>query len=191
MSTAPTNPTTPTTALIQAHLRYQLQRQGWLAAAGLLLVLLALALQFLWVDGLHARNAALQEELSARRQALVQRPQASEAKAQRLAAFYATLPDASEAAEAIGVLNAVAVRHKVSLVTAEYRVTRAGTGPLLRYQISVPLRANYVQLHAWLSEVMNALPNAALDDLSLKRDDAGVELLDARVRLTVYLRAPV
>jgi hypothetical protein len=152
-------------------------------------LLLALGLQFLWVDGLHARNAALHEELTAQRQAQVQRPQASEEKAQRMAAFYAALPEATEAVEAIGVLNDAALRHKVSIVTAEYRVTRAGAGPLLRYQVSVPLRADYVHLHAWLSEVMNALPNAALDDISFKRDDAGVELLDARVRFTVFLRA--
>jgi hypothetical protein len=179
------------TAMLQAHLRYQLQRQGWLAAAGLLLVLLALALQFLWVDGLHTRNTALHEELTAQRQAQVQRPQASEEKAQRMAAFYAALPDATEAVEAIGVLNDAAAHHKVALVTAEYRVTRTGTGPLLRYQITVPLRADYVHLHAWLSEVMNALPNAALDDINFKRDDATVDLLDSRVRFTVFLRAPV
>ncbi len=178
------------TTMLQAHLRYQLQRQGWLAAVGLLLVLLAVGLQLLWVDGLHARNAALQAELAAKRQQQSQKPQAADDKAQRQAAFYATLPDATEAVEAIAVLNAAAARHKVALATAEYRVTRAGSGPLLRYQISVPLRADYVHLHAWLGEVMNALPNAALDELSLKRDDAAVDLLDARVRLTVFLRAP-
>ncbi|RFO95786.1 hypothetical protein DIC66_16495 [Rhodoferax lacus] len=177
-------------ALILAHLRYQLQRQGWLAAAGLALLVLALGLQWAWVDGLHVRNAELHDALSAKRQAQVQKPQAGEEKAQRQAAFYATLPDATEAVEAIGVLNRAAARHKVALVTAEYRVTRQGTGPLLRYQISVPLRADYVHLHAWLSEVMNTLPHAALDDLSLKRDDAAVDVLDARARFTVFLRSP-
>ena len=177
-------------ALLQAHLRYQLHRQGWLAAAGLCLVLLALALQFLWVDGLHARNEELREALRAQRQAQVKKPQASEDKAQRQAAFYASLPEATEATQAISVLNRAAAHHKVALVSAEYRVSKQGTGPLLRYQISVPLHADYVQLHAWLSEVLNALPNAALDDISFKRDDAGTQLLDARVRFTVFLRAP-
>jgi len=176
--------------LMLAHLRYQLQRHGWLAAAGLLVLLLALALQLLWVDGLHNRNAELHQQLSQQRQALVQKPQASEAKAQAQAAFYATLPDANEAVEAIAVLNQSAARNKVALVTAEYRVTRQGTGPLLRYQISVPLRADYGHLHAWLAQVMNALPHAALDDISLKRDDVNQDVLDARVRFTVFLRAP-
>ena len=178
------------TALLMAHLRYQWQRQGTLAAASLALLVLALGLQFMWVDALHARNAELQEALSSKRQAQLQKPAAGEDKAQRLAAFYATLPDAGEATQAIAVLNRAAAHHKLALATAEYRITRAGTGPLLRYQISVPLRANYVQLHAWLSEVLNALPNAALDELSIKREDAAIDVLDARVRLTVFLRGP-
>ncbi|WP_342617521.1 hypothetical protein [Rhodoferax sp. GW822-FHT02A01] len=177
-------------ALIMAHMRYQLQRHGWPAAAGLFVLLAALALQLLWVDSLHARNAELHQELSAQRQAQAQKPQASEARAQAQAAFFATLPDATEAVEAIAVLNQAAARNKVSLVTAEYRVTRLGTGPLLRYQISVPLRADYVHLHAWLAQVMNALPHAALDEVSLRRDDVGQDLLDAHVRFTVFLRAP-
>lgn len=177
-------------AVMLAHLRYQLQRQGWLAVVGLLLLLLALGLQWAWVDGLHVRNSELQEALTAQRQAQVRKPQASEQKAQRQAAFYAALPDATEAVEAIGVLNRAAARQKVALVTAEYRVTRSGAGPLLRYQINVPLRGDYVHLHAWLSEVMNALPNAALDELSLKRDDAAVDALEARARFTVFLRVP-
>lgn len=177
-------------ALLQAHLHYQLQRHGWLAAAGLLVLVAAIALQMLWVDSLHARNAALHQELREQRQAQAQKPQANEDKAQRQAAFFATLPDATEAVEAIAVLNQAAQRNKVALVTAEYRVTRAGSGPLLRYQISVPLRADYVHLHAWLTQVLNALPHAALDDISFKRDDVGQEQLDARVRFTVFLRAP-
>ena len=177
-------------ALLLAHLRYQIERQGWLALAGLLLVVLALLLQFAWLDGLEADNSALRDTLAAQGRKLAQQPAAQEATAQRQADFYAGLPEASEAVEAIAVLNRAAAHHKVGLVTAEYRVSRAGTGPLLRYQISVPLRSDYVALHAWLSEVLNRLPHAALDELSLQREDAAQGLLDARVRFTVFLRAP-
>lgn len=176
--------------MVKAHLRYQLQRHGWLAASGLLLLILAVGLQLLWVDGLHARNAALREELSAQRRAQQQKPRDMEEKSQRQASFYAGLPEANQALEAIAVLNQAAAKNQVSLSTAEYRITRQGSGPLLRYQVSVPMRADYVHLHAWLSQVLNALPNAALDDLSLKREDANLEALDARMRFTVYFRAP-
>jgi hypothetical protein len=176
--------------LLKAHVQYQLQRHGWLAATGLLLLLLALGLQLLWVDGLHARNATLREELGAQRQGPLQKRGEKEDATQRQATLYASLPESANALEAIGILNQAAARNQVSLLTAEYRVTRQGSGPLLRYQVNVPLRADYVHLHAWLSQVMNALPNAALDDLTLKRDNAGLEALDARMHFTVNFRAP-
>jgi hypothetical protein len=176
--------------LLKAHAQYQLQRHGWLATAGLMLMLLALALQFLWVDGLHARNAALREELGAQRRGPLQKPKEKEDATQRQATFYASLPESGNALEAIGILNQAAARNQVSLISAEYRATRQGSGPLLRYQVSVPLHADYVHLHAWLSQVMNALPNAALDELTLKRENAGMEALDARMHFTIYFRAP-
>jgi type VI protein secretion system component VasK len=175
---------------MQAQARYQLERHGWLAAIGLLVLLLALLLQTTWVASLHADNAALATELAAQRRQQAQKPLAQEEKAQRQASFYAGLPDADAALEAIDVLNRAAARHHLALATAEYRVTRTGAGPLMRYQISLPLRGDYVALHAWLSEVLNTLPNASLDDISLKREDAGQTLLDARLRLTVFMRAP-
>lgn len=178
------------TELLLAHARYQLARHGWLAAAGLALLLLSLLLQLSWLDGLQADNAQLRAELSAQRRQQAHKPQAQEDKALRQANFYAGLPDATEAVEAIELLNRAAAHHKIAIATAEYRVTRSGSGPLLRYQISVPLRADYVALHAWLAEVMNALPHAALDEFSLKREDVGQTALDARVRFTVFLRAP-
>jgi hypothetical protein len=177
-------------ALIQAQLRYQIARHGWLAAGGVVLVLLALLLQWGWVEGLQSDNAALRQELTEQRRAHQQKPLAQEERAQALASFYAGLPDSNLAFDAIDVLNRAAAHHKVQLVTAEYRVARTGTGPLLRYQISVPLRGDYVALHGWLSEVLNALPHAALDDISFKREDAAQTVLEARVRLTVFLRAP-
>jgi len=38
--------------------------------------------------------------------------------------------------------------------------------------------------------VMNALPTAALTDISFQRDDIGKDSVEANVRLTLFLRAP-
>jgi hypothetical protein len=173
---------------LQAHVRYQIERHGWLAAGALAVLLLALLLQWGWVATLEADNTALTAEVAAQRRQLTQKPLAQEDSAQRQAHSYAALPDTEAALEAFDVLNSAAARQRLAVSTAEYRITTSGTGPLLRYQISLPLRGDYVALHAWLSDVLNALPHAALDDISLKREDAGQPLLDARVRLTVFMR---
>ena len=41
-----------------------------------------------------------------------------------------------------------------------------------------------------LVQVLNQLPNVALDEISLKRDDAAASALDAKLRLTLFMRAP-
>jgi type II secretory pathway component PulM len=176
--------------LLNAHLRYQLQRHGWLAAGGLLLLLAGLAVQWLLVDPLHASNEDLRSELSAQRGRLVKKVDPQEDAAKRQAAFYATLPDSSDTLRAVAVLNRTAKAGAFTLSTGEYRVVRQGSGPLLRYQITVPLRTDYPHVRAWLVQVLNQLPNAALEDISLKRDDAAAPVLDAKLRLAVFMRAP-
>lgn len=181
-------PALPWLIRVRHQLHYQLERHGRLAAVSLGVLLLALGLQWLWVDGLHAQNQVLREALSAQR-AQAAKPQAVDEKAQSQAEFLASLPDTGQVLEVIAVLNQAASRHQVVLANAEYRLTRQGSGPS-RYQITLPLRAGYVPLHAWLADVLNALPSAALDDISLKREDVGQTVLDARVRLTVFMRGP-
>ena len=94
-------------ALLNAHLRYQLHRHGWLAAAGLLLLLASLGLQWLLVEPLHASNEVLRSELSAQRRKQVQKPDLQVDAGQRQAAFYATLPDSSDTLHAVAVLQAL------------------------------------------------------------------------------------
>ena len=45
------------------------------------------------------------------------------------------------------------------------------------------------RLGAWLADLMNALPTIALDGLAVQRDDVGSGRIDARVRLTLFLKA--
>jgi hypothetical protein len=59
----------------------------------------------------------------------------------------------------------------------------------MRYQITVPMRTDYPHIHAWLAQVLAQLPNAALDEVSFKREDAATPELDAKLRLTVFMRA--
>jgi hypothetical protein len=177
-------------SLFNAHLRYQLQRHGYLAAVGLFVLMVAFGLQWLLVSPLHASNDALRSELLAQRRQQAQKPNPQEDGAKRQAEFYSTLPDSSDTLHAVAVLNRAAKAGAIKLSNGDYRVVRQGSGPLLRYQITVPLRADYPHVHAWLAQVMNQLPNAALDEISLKRDDAAKSALDAKVRLTLFTRAP-
>jgi hypothetical protein len=177
-------------AMLNAHLHYQLQRHGWMTAVGLLLLLASLAFQWLLVEPLHASNEDLRSELSAQRRKQVQKPDPQEASTKRQAEFYATLPDSSDTLHAVAVLNRAAKAGAFTLSNGEYRMARQGSGPLMRYQITVPLRTDYPHVRAWLVQVLSQLPNVALDEISLRRDDAAAPMLDAKLRLTLFMRAP-
>jgi hypothetical protein len=170
-------------------LRFQRHRQGLAAVLGLLLLAAAGAAQVLLVAPLQAQSAQLQEETSSLRRQVARQPRAAADPAARGAALLAGLPPAGEALQAIGLLHRSASAHGVVLAHGEYRVVREGSGRWLRYQVSLPARAPYPALRAWLTDVMNSVPNASLDDLGLRREDAAQADVDAQLRFTLFLRA--
>lgn len=172
-----------------SHMRFHLDQHGLPALAGLVLIAGAVALQMLGVNEAYSRAQELRLEQAATRQRLARQPDPAEVNIQRVARFYAGLPAPDGALDAIETIHKAAKTHGVKLANGEYRLTRESGAPLLRYQVSLPARASYLQLRAWIGDVMNAIPTAALEDISLRRDDVGSELLDARVRLTLFLKA--
>lgn len=178
-----------TPAHLSAHLRYQFYRHGWPAVAGLVLLVFAAACQWLAVQPLRARTSALHAAQAVARPAALQAPSQQELQARQLAGFYARLPAASGAPEAVAAIHAAARANGVSLTRGEYRLVRDGNAPLWRYQITLPARATYPRLRAWLGATLLAVPAASLDEISLRRDDSSGDAVEARVRLTLYMRA--
>jgi uncharacterized small protein (DUF1192 family) len=177
-------------SILLAYLRFQFYRHGWPAAAGLGLLIGAICLQLFGVDEIKARTADLQAEQAAQRLRAAPKPNADEAASQQRDTFVASLPAATEAVEAVAVIHRAATAHSVTLATGEYRLARDGSAPLVRYQITLPAHAGYQNLRAWLADVMNALPTAALDEIGFRRDDISGDAVEARVRLTLFLKAP-
>lgn len=172
-----------------AWLRFLLARHGWPAAAGLAFIVGAALLQLAATQELRAQELASRDAQAALRQRLAARPPAAQDDAQRLAAFGAALPDAAGTAVAVEAIHLAARAHGVSLAQGEYRLAREAGAPLARYQITLPARASYPALRAWLADTLNGVPAAALDEIALRREDAGNANVEARVRLTLFLRA--
>ena len=51
----------------------------------------------------------------------------------------------------------------------------------------MPVRATYPALRTWLAAVLNHSNAIALDELSLQRANADTDVLEARVRLTLFV----
>jgi len=173
-----------------AQARFLLYRHGWPLALAVVLGLLAAGLHWLVVVPMKERLAELRTEqraLLAKRAAPDPSGQTAsdriDAVKQRLAGEAATLA-------AIATLHEAARAHGVELARGEYRLMADGRAPWQRYQITVPARGSYPALRHWLAEVMEAVPAASLDELGLRRDDAGDAMVEARIRLTIYRSQP-
>ncbi len=175
---------------LTAWMRFYLDRHGWPAVLGLALAASAVGLQFWGVEQARRHTAALRAEAAAQQQRLAQRPDPSATAGQQLAVFYEGLPNADGMLEAVETIHRTAAANGVKLATGEYRLVRQGSANLQRYQITLPARASYPKLRSWLAEVMNAVPAAALNDISFQREDIGSDLIEANVSLTLFLRAP-
>lgn len=170
--------------------RFAIYRHGWVAVLGVVLIAAALGMEFIGIEQARTRLAELRSEALAQRQRQVQQPRTDETASKRLAVFYDSLPAPEGMHEAVDTIHRAAKASGVKLATGEYRLVREGSAGLLRYQISLPARASYPKLRTWLAVVMNALPAAALNDISFKREDIASESVEANVRLTLFLRAP-
>lgn len=179
-----------TPSVFIAHLRFQLEQHGWPALVGIGLIGLAVVGQYLGVTPTVEQATALREKQSALRYRQATQPNPDEGTRLRAAAFYASLPDGSGAREAVALIHRSAIEHGVKLATGEYRMVREGGGRALRYQITLPTRASYPQIRAWHADIMNALPALTLDEISFRREDAGSNTVEARLRLTLFMRAP-
>jgi hypothetical protein len=173
-----------------AHWRYQVYRHGWPAVLGLALMAGAIATQLLGVNQIHEQTAVLRADAAKLRQVSKQRPKQDEVAVKRLADFYASLPAASAALDAVGAIHLSATKMGVRLAVGDYRQVREGSSALLRYQVTLPARSSYPNMRLWLDDVMNTLPTAALDEISVRRDDVGSDIVEARLRLTLFMRAP-
>jgi len=53
--------------------------------------------------------------------------------------------------------------------------------------VTFPVRGTYAQVRGFVNAVLDAVPAAALDEITLKRQAIGDQNLEARVRFTLYL----
>lgn len=102
--------------------------------------------------------------------------------------FIDTLPETHAAAAVIGQLEQLARAHGLQLLRGQYAQSPVSGTSLLRWQLSLPIEAEYPKLIAFIAASLQALPTLALDELKLKRDTIETTELDADLRFNLYLR---
>ena len=106
---------------------------------------------------------------------------------EQLAAFYRIFPSEHDATDWIGKIAAIAQRDGLALQQAEYKAERDKTGKLTRFQMSLPLKGEYQTIRRFLSDLRAEIPIVSLEQVQFERQKVGDPLVDAKVRLVIFL----
>lgn len=162
-------------------------RSGIVGAAAALA--LALAAASWW---LAPRLQAEAESLQVQRDSEVERLRALARTAPadgatQLTQFRQAFPPASRAVDDLRVLYRLAREHRIALPRGDYALTRQPDTQLTAFAVSLPVRASYASVRAFVAAALNELAHASLTELRLER--AAGEAVEARVQLTLFYRA--
>jgi hypothetical protein len=160
---------------------------GWLGVG--LLVACALAAALVTAP-LAADARRLAEDVDATRQraAAARDTPPPASPREQLETFARRFAGEKDMAPSIARLQSLAKRRGVQLEQAEFRLVSEPTEPLSRYVIVLPVKADYRALRLFCRDALRELPALSLEEVNVRRADAKVPLLEAQLRLVLFIR---
>jgi hypothetical protein len=105
-----------------------------------------------------------------------------------LAQFRDVLGERRYVEQQVGTLFALAAKNGIVLSQGDYKSAVERNGGFATYQVNLPVKGSYAAIWQFAIAALAAIPFAALDDISFKRDNISQGGVEARVRLTLYLK---
>ena len=162
-------------------------------AAGVAVLVMAAA--FAWVLNATWALQRAQEAYDAQARQKAQAPKAvpvpapeSVAAPDNLAAFYGALGERHGAEQQVRTLFALAAKSGLVLRQGEYKQGYDRNAHVYTYQVNLPVKGTYQAIWQFAMAALRAIPFASLDEISFHRDAIGDTTVEARLRLTLYLR---
>lgn len=163
--------------------RLALARVGVLPCVAALLLLAGVA-GWLW---LLPQRTSLPQQLAQPLAPVVTAPPAPSAN-QNLADFYAVLGPQRDAEQSVKMLFDLAEKNALVLNQGEYKTARDAASGVTTYQIILPVKGEYQAIWQFALQALRAMPFAALDEVAFRRENIGEPAVEARLRLTLYLK---
>jgi hypothetical protein len=108
--------------------------------------------------------------------------------ARRLAAFYAYLPAHDTIPELLKQLVGIAEKNGVTLAKADYKPQPEDNADFMRYQVTLPIKADYARVQAFIVGALRGLPTLTLDSVTFKREQIETGDVEARVQFNLLVR---
>ena len=135
-----------------------------------------------------------ERELTAQREAIERlrsrgpfRPVNADSRSEDLRRFYGLFPPSDLLTDQLETVYALAREAKLELMQGEYRLEKRDAG-LYAYRITLPIRGSYAQIRSFVGTVLKEMPIVSVDALRFERKKAVETLIEAQVRLTIYVR---
>ncbi len=107
---------------------------------------------------------------------------------QNLAGFYDVLGEKRYAEQQVKVLFDLAAKTGLTLNQGEYQFGYDKASRVSTYRINLPVKGPYQSIWQFSLLALRAVPFAALDEVSFRRDAIADAAVEARVRFTLYLK---
>lgn len=168
-------------------LRLAIRNLEWPHLVALLLCAAGLAIQFFAVPYYSGRRTECE------RQAIELRD-GSDAIRDRIlddgySAFRAHLVAAEMREETLKQVFSLAAKEDIVLAQADYDLAQDRSGKFSRLQISLPVKGSYSHIRRFVDSLLVDIPALALDEINFRRDTVKAANLEARLRLTLHIRA--
>ncbi len=104
----------------------------------------------------------------------------------RLATFYQSLPADKNATDWIEKVFSNSEQASLNLDKGDYQTVRSKKGKLVRYQITLPVKATYPQIRSYIAMVMEDIPFMALEHVEYRREKIAEPEVEATIKLALY-----
>ncbi len=105
-----------------------------------------------------------------------------------LAAFYGALGARGSAEQQVRALFGLATKSGLVLRQGEYKPGYDRNAQVYTYQVNLPVKGSYAAIWQFAMAALRTIPFASLDEITFHRDAIGDATVDARLKLTLYLR---
>ena len=103
-------------------------------------------------------------------------------------AFRETLAAEDQVRPSIQAILDAAAAHRLLVTRAEYLPGHDAKAQVDTLQMILPVKGRYPDVRRWIEEILATQPYTALNELGFKREEIGINQIEARVRLTLWLR---
>jgi hypothetical protein len=108
--------------------------------------------------------------------------------ARQLAAFYAYLPAHEAIPGLLKQLVGIAEKQGVTLAKADYKPQPEDNADFMRYQITLPIKADYARVQGFIVGALHGLPTLTLDSVTFKREQIESSDVEARVQFSLLVK---